>query len=82
MEQYGARSRTSPIAFQRKANGRLVPSINGRQLNNLEVVAECLFDNLGRVVPYSQLLPAIGRSSNDSASRHIAKLPGLLSRSG
>jgi DNA-binding XRE family transcriptional regulator len=59
------------IAVQQKANGRLVPLISGRRWNKLEAVAECLFDNLGRGVPYKRLLKAIGRRSDNSSSRHL-----------
>jgi DNA-binding XRE family transcriptional regulator len=61
------------IAIQRKANGRLVPLISGRQWNKLEAVAECLFDNLGRGVPYKRLLTVIGRKSDDASSRHLLR---------
>jgi DNA-binding XRE family transcriptional regulator len=59
------------IAVQRKANGRLVPQIKGRQWNKLEAVAECLFDNLGRGIPYRRLLDVIGRRSDNTTSRHL-----------
>ena len=61
------------IAVQRKANGRLVPSIDGRRWNKLEAVAECLFDNLGRGVPYKRLLGVIGRNSDNPTSRHLLR---------
>jgi DNA-binding XRE family transcriptional regulator len=63
----------SSIAIQRKANGRLVPLINGRRWNKLEAVAECLFDNLGRGIPYKQLLAVIGRKSDNATSRHLLR---------
>src|SRR5690242_19291584 len=62
-----------PIAVQRKANGRLVPSINGRRWNKLEAVAECLFDNLGRGIPYLRPLGVIGRNSANPTSRHLLR---------
>jgi len=63
----------SSIAIQRKANGRLVPLINGRRWNKLEAVAECLFDNLGRGIPYKRLLETIGRKSHNATSRHLLR---------
>jgi DNA-binding XRE family transcriptional regulator len=65
--------RSSSIAIERKANGRLVPSINGRRWNKLEAVAECLFDNLGRGIPYRRLLGVIGRSSDNPTSQHLLR---------
>jgi hypothetical protein len=67
------RSHLPSIAIQRKANGRLVPLINGRQWNQLQAVAECLLDNLGRGVPYERLLKVIGRKSDDLSSRHLLR---------
>jgi hypothetical protein len=64
---------SSSIAIERKANGRLVPSINGRRWNKLEAVAECLFDNLGRGVPYKRLLGVIGRNSDNPTSQHLLR---------
>jgi hypothetical protein len=61
------------IEIQRKANGRLVPLINGRRWNKLEAVAECLFDNLGRGIPYKRLLDVIGRKSDNPTSRHLLR---------
>ena len=61
------------LAIQRKANGRLVPLINGRRWNKLEEVAECLFDNLGRGIAYKQLLETIGRKSDNATSRHLLR---------
>jgi hypothetical protein len=49
------------------------PSINGRRWNKLEAVAECLFDNLGREVPYKRLLGVIGRNSDNPTSRHLLR---------
>jgi DNA-binding XRE family transcriptional regulator len=63
----------SSIAIQRKANGRLVPLINGRRWNKLEAVAECLFDNLGWGISYKELLETIGRKSDNSTSRHLLR---------
>jgi hypothetical protein len=62
-----------PIAVQRKANGRLVPLINGRHWNKLEAVAECLFDNLGRGIPYKRLLYVIGRKADNPTSRQLLR---------
>lgn len=61
------------ITIQRKANGRLVPLVRGRKWNRLEAVAECLFDNLGRGVPYNRLIRTIGRKSDNSSSRHLLR---------
>ena len=63
----------SSIANQRKANGRLVPLINGRRWNKLEAVAECLFDNLGRGISYQELLETIGRKSDNATTRHLLR---------
>ena len=63
----------SSIAVQRKANGRLVPLISGRQWNKLEAVAECLFDNLGRGIPNKRLLETIGRKSDNATTRHLLR---------
>jgi DNA-binding XRE family transcriptional regulator len=63
------------LAIQRKANGRLVPSVSGGKssANQIEAVAECLLDNLGRAVSYKQLIAVIGRKSDDSSSRHLLR---------
>jgi DNA-binding XRE family transcriptional regulator len=63
------------IAIQRKANGKLVPSVNGGKssANQIEAVAECLLDNLGRAVSYKRLVTVIGRKSDDSSSRHLLR---------
>jgi DNA-binding XRE family transcriptional regulator len=64
------------IRIERKANGRLVPSIHGPYegaRGQLEAVAACLFDNLGRGVSYKWLLDVIGRKSDDFASRHLLR---------
>jgi hypothetical protein len=66
--------RLSTIAIQRTANGRLVPQFSGRQWNKLEALAECLFDNLGRGIPYKRLLNVIGRKSWDNpTSQHLLR---------
>jgi len=64
------------IRIERKANGRLVPSIHGPYegaRGQLEAVAACLFDNLGRGISYKWLLDVIGRKSDDFASRHLLR---------
>jgi hypothetical protein len=63
------------IAIQRKANGRLVPSVSGGKssANQIEAVAECLLDNLGRAVSYKRLVAVIGRRSDNSSSRHLLR---------
>jgi hypothetical protein len=63
------------LAIQRKANGRLVPSVSGGKssANQIEAVAECLLDNLGRAVSYKQIIGVIGRKSDDSSSRHLLR---------
>ena len=73
-----ANSRRLPlITIQRKANGRLVPSIDGHYPDGargqLEAVAECLFNNLGRGVRYQRLLTVIGRKSDNPTSRHLLR---------
>jgi DNA-binding response OmpR family regulator len=50
-----------------------IPSISGRRWNKLEAVAECLFDNLGRGIPYKRLLGVIGRKSDNPTSRHLLR---------
>src|SRR5690242_1713627 len=61
------------VAIHRKANGRLVPLISGPRWNKLEAVAACLFDNLGRGIPYRQLLDVIGHKSDNPSSRHLLR---------
>jgi hypothetical protein len=63
------------IAIQRKANGRLVPSVSGGKssANQIEAVAECLLDNMGRAVRYQRLVAVVGRHSDDSSSRHLLR---------
>jgi hypothetical protein len=68
-----ANKRHFSIEIKRKANGRLVPQISGRQWNKLEAIAECLFDNLGRGIPYKRLLGVIGRKSDDPTSQHLLR---------
>jgi DNA-binding XRE family transcriptional regulator len=69
------RSHLPTLAIQRKANGRLVPSVSGGKsaAGQLEAVAECLLDNLGRAVSYKRLVTVIGRRSEDSSSRHLLR---------
>jgi hypothetical protein len=65
------------IAIQRKAYGRLAPTIDGHYPDGargqLEALAECLFDNLGRGIPYKRLLAVIGRRSDNPTSRHLLR---------
>lgn len=63
------------IAIRRRANGRLVPSVSGGKsaVNQIEAVAECLLDNLGRAVSYKRLITVIGRRSDNSSSRHLLR---------
>jgi DNA-binding XRE family transcriptional regulator len=63
------------LAIERKANGRLVPSVSGGKSSagQIEAVAECLLDNLGRAVGYERLVTVIGRRSDDSSSRHLLR---------
>jgi DNA-binding XRE family transcriptional regulator len=63
------------IAIQRKANGRLVPSVSGGStaVNQIEAVAGCLFDNLGRGVSYKRLINVIGRKSDSPSNRHLLR---------
>ena len=63
------------LAIQRKANGRLVPSVSGGKsaVGQIEAVAECLLDNLGRAVSYKRLVTVIGRRSDDASSRHLLR---------
>ena len=68
-----ARRLSHSIVIQQKANGRLVPLISGPQWKGIEEVAECLLDNLGRGVPYKRLLEAIGRKSDNYATRNLLR---------
>jgi DNA-binding XRE family transcriptional regulator len=63
------------LAIQRKANGRLVPSVSGGKsaVGQIEAVAECLLDNLGRAVSYKRLVTVIGRTSDNPTSRHLLR---------
>jgi len=63
------------LAIQRKANGRLVPSVGGGKsaAGQIEAVAECLLDNLGRAVSYKRLVTVIGRRSDNPTSRHLLR---------
>jgi DNA-binding XRE family transcriptional regulator len=63
------------LAIQRKANGRLVPSVSGGKSapSQIEAVAECLLDNLGRAVSYKRLVTVIGRKSDNPTSRHLLR---------
>jgi hypothetical protein len=63
------------LAIRRKANGRLVPSVGGGKssANQIEAIAECLLDNMGRAVSYKRLVAVIGRKSDDSSSRHLLR---------
>jgi DNA-binding XRE family transcriptional regulator len=63
------------LAIQRKANGRLAPSVSGGKsaANQIEAVAECLLDNLGRAVSYERLVTVIGRKSDNPISRHLLR---------
>jgi DNA-binding response OmpR family regulator len=63
------------LEIQRKANGRLVPSVHGGKSSvaQIEAVAECLLDNLGRAVSYKRLVTVIGRRSDDASSRHLLR---------
>jgi DNA-binding XRE family transcriptional regulator len=63
------------LAIQRKANGRLVPSVSGGKsaANQIEAVAECFLDNLGRAVSYKRLVTLIGRKSDNPTSRHLLR---------
>jgi len=52
-----------------------VPSISGGDsaAGQIEAVAECLFDNLGRGVSYKRLVNIIGRKSENASSRHLLR---------
>ena len=52
-----------------------MPSVSGGKsaAGQLEAVAECLFDNLGRGIPYKRLLAVIGRKSDNPTSRHLLR---------
>jgi DNA-binding XRE family transcriptional regulator len=52
-----------------------VPFVNGGKssANQIEAVAECLLDNLGRAVSYKRLVTVIGRHSDNSSSRHLLR---------
>ena len=60
-----------------RANGKLTPFVNGPRSDLLnrqtQAVAACLFDNLGRAVPYKRLIVAIGRKSDNLSSRHLLR---------
>jgi DNA-binding XRE family transcriptional regulator len=63
------------LAIERRANGRLVPSVSGGKSSaaQIEAVAKCLLDNLGRAVSYKRLVVVIGRKSDDPTSRHLLR---------
>jgi len=63
------------LTIQRKTNGRLVPSVSGGKsaAGQIEAVAECLLDNLGRAVSYKRLVNVIGRKSDNPTSRHLLR---------
>jgi DNA-binding XRE family transcriptional regulator len=64
-------------AIVREANGRLAVFVNGQRADVLnrqtQAVAACLFDNLGRAVPYRRLIAAIGHKSDDLSNRHLLR---------
>ena len=64
-------------AIVREANGKLAVFVNGQRADVLnrqtQAVAACLFDNLGRAVPYRRLIAAIGRKSDDLSNRHLLR---------
>jgi len=63
------------LTIQRKTNGRLVPSVSGGKsaAGQIEAVAECLLDNLGRAVSHKRLVNVIGRKSDNPTSRHLLR---------
>ena len=70
--------RQSPPGLEilRAGTGELVLRINGRQVQGnqrmLAVLAR-LFDNLGTVIPYTDLCLLIGHKSANSASTHVLR---------
>jgi hypothetical protein len=70
--------RPSPpgLEISRAATGELVLRINGRHVQGnqrmLAVLAR-LFDNLGTVIPYTDLCLLIGHKSANSASTHVLR---------
>jgi DNA-binding XRE family transcriptional regulator len=42
-------------------------------IGQIEAVAECLLDNLGRGVSYKRLITVIGRESDNPSSRHLLR---------
>jgi DNA-binding XRE family transcriptional regulator len=64
-------------AILREAHGKLALFVDGQRADLLnrqtQAVAACLFDNLGRVVPYKRLIVAIGRKSDNLSSRHLLR---------
>jgi len=67
--------RGAPCSPQEKnATVMLVPLIHGRQWNKLEAVAEYLFGNLGRGIPYQQLIETIGRKSDNATTRSTTRI--------
>jgi hypothetical protein len=60
-----------------RANGKLALFVNRPRADLLnrqtQAVAACLFDNLGRAVPYKRLVVAIGRKADNLSSRHLLR---------
>jgi DNA-binding XRE family transcriptional regulator len=71
------RQRLPGPAILREANGKLALFVDGQRAALLnrqtQAVAACLFDNLGRAVPYERLIVAIGRKSDNLSSRHLLR---------